>query len=808
MSIQAERRIPMSEFCGLFVSGQRLVPLEGVRIDARLEGLGTEVTVAQRYRNRESIAVEAVYVFPLEEGAAVCGFEARVGEKIIRGRVAEREEAFEIYDDAMADGHGAFLLDQERPNVFTASVGNLRPGEAVEIRITYVALAAHQGAGVRLMIPTTVSPRYVPRDTPAEVGQPDGERVNPERWQEVPYGLELRVEVEAGGPIAGVESPSHPVRVCLRETGATVELAREQTALDRDFVLVVETTEPHHPIARAVRGDDGSGFCQVTFCPDLEARPQGASEVIFLLDCSGSMLGDSIDQARRALALSIRALEEGDSFQIVRFGNKFESLWRRPRPFDDDTLDEATRYIENVSANLGGTEILKPLRQALQLRQDPDRRRQILLLTDGEVANESEIVALAEHSADEVRIFTFGIGAGSSEYLVRELARVTGGAAEFIFPGERIEPKVLRMFGRVRTPALDDVQLDWGDLEIEQAPFRIPPIFAGDSLTVFGRFDPEKDNPGDSASVSTVTLSAAGASWPLALDVDGAEVGGPIPRLWARERIRDLERRAAAGSAQRRPEAEKRRRRRLVELGRTYGLLSSVTSYVAVEERLEEERVQGPAKLRQIPIALTIGWGGHGRLTAAVPRGGVRKRRGTMTGAGALQPAFAGGPSEMDAMLTPAATHAALRRAKVALASCAPIGLQRASAAIGEFFRAKRPASERSERRTAISVAAEQAAPEDRLYSLLMTQKADGSFHLSGALKQWLGEDLAEVGRAASEYGEAVVATATVIALLERDVADRADEWRPAVRKAQKWLTRHGGDFDVHEVLKLAVGSG
>ncbi len=817
MSFQAERRIPMSECeqldCGLFASDLRQVPLEGVRIDARLEGLGTEVTVAQRYRNRESCAIEAVYVFPLEEGAAVCGFEAKVGERIIRGRVEEREEAFEIYDDAMEDGHGAFLLDQERPNVFTASVGNLRPGEAVEIRITYVALATHQGAGIRLMIPTTVSPRYVPRDMPPEVGQSDGERVNPERWREVPYGLELRVEVEAGGQIAGVESPSHPVRVRLRETGATVELARDQTALDRDFVLVVETAEPHRPSARAVRGDDGSGFCQVTFYPDLEARSEGASEVIFLLDCSGSMLGDSIDQARRALALSIRALEEGDSFQIVRFGNKSESLWSRPRPFDDDTLEEATRYIEDVRANLGGTEILKPLRKALQLRRDPDRRRQILLLTDGEVANESDIVALAEDSADAVRIFTFGIGAGSSEYLVRELARVTGGAAEFIFPGERIEPKVLRMFGRVRMPALDDVRLDWGGLKVEQAPSRIPAIFAGDSLTLLGRFDPEKSRLGNPAHQdSTLTLSAAGESWSLAVDFDGNEVGGPTPKLWARERIRELERRSAAGSAQRRPESERRRRRRLVELGRTYGLLSSATSYVAIEERSEAEKVKGAAHLRRIPIALTVGWGGRGRLTAAVPRGSASpKRRRSVVRAGASQAVTVDGELlSLDAMLLdPAAKLAELRAySGEAMRARGTSMAKRASAAIGKFFgRDERSAAKRSVPRYSGKIVAERSATEDRLYELLMTQAADGSFPLGEVLRRWLDEDLAGVERAASEHGEAVVATAVAVALLERDAGDRIDEWRPAARKARQWLARQGVEFDACQLLKLPEGS-
>ena len=112
---------------------QTPIPLQGVRIEACLTGLGSEVTITQRYTNLETVDVEAVYVFPLEEGAAVCGFSARVGDRLIYGRVEEREKAFEVYDDAMAAGHGAFLLDQERPNIFTVAVGNLRPQQSIEI---------------------------------------------------------------------------------------------------------------------------------------------------------------------------------------------------------------------------------------------------------------------------------------------------------------------------------------------------------------------------------------------------------------------------------------------------------------------------------------------------------------------------------------------------------------------------------------------------------------------------------------------------------------------------------------------------
>ncbi len=764
--------------CGLFTGDRREIPLEGVKIDARWTGLSTEVTVAQRYRNREAVPVEAVYVFPLEESAAVCGFEARVGDKVVRGRVEERDKAFEIYDDAMADGHGAFLLDQERPNVFTASVGNLRPDETVELRIVYVALARYEGAAMRLTIPTTVSPRYVPSATAPQVGEPDGERVNPERWYEVPYGLELTVEVDAAATVRSVDSPSHPVRTTLREGGARVELSREEAALDRDFVLLVETAEPHRPQV-SVAGDHtaseegGAHVCALTFYPDFADRPSAAAEVLFLLDCSGSMIGDSIDQAKRALALSIRALEEGDTFNIVRFGSSFKSLWRKPRPFDERTLEEATRYIEKSGADLGGTEIMTPLRQTLQLRSDPHRRRQILLLTDGQVANERDIVALAAEHVENARIFTFGIGAGSSEYLVRELARVTRGAAELIFPGERIEPKVLRMFGRVRAPGLDDVRVDWSGLEVEQAPSTVPPVFAGDSLTVFGRI--RGGVGGD------VTLHAGGESWRLDVAFDGAEDGGPIPALWARETIRDLERgiESRRGSAQNRSAQTERRRRRLIELGRRYGLMSSATSYVAVEERSEDEKTDRPAELRKIPIALTVGWGGHGSLSG--------RRIGAMK---------TGAPPVLAAGRAPAAAASLMQLASSAVDSVAD-GLQALKLKRARF-------KPRAEMKMAMKKAPSPSLEvSDRLYSLLMTQKADGSFRWSSVLEKWLGGDVTAVRRAADEHGEALVATSVVLALLERDEAGRRDEWRPAACKARKWLQRSGMDdaFDVDAVL-------
>jgi Ca-activated chloride channel family protein len=740
---------------GLVGADGRAVALAGVRIDASLTGSGVEVTVTQRYRNAEAAPIEAVYVFPLEEGAAVCGFAARVGGAVVRGRVEDRESAFARYDDAMMDGHGAFLLDQERPDVFTASVGNLRPGEQIELQIRYVALARREGDALRLSIPTTVSPRYVPRATAPEVGEPDGERVNPERWPSVPYGLALSVDVELGRALRRLESPSHPIRTTLREGGARVELSQEEAALDRDVVLLVEPEEPARPMALVASEPDGRRVAMVTFLPELPVS-EGGHEVIFVLDCSGSMGGSSIEQAKRALQLCVRALGPEDTFDIVRFGSEHAALWGAPRRFDEAALDEATRHVASIRADLGGTEILAPMRSVLERRADPSRPRRVLLLTDGQVANEAEVIALARDHASSARVFTFGIGAGASEHLVRGVARASRGASEMIAPGERIEPKVMRTFQRVRTPALDDVRVDWGGLEVEQAPTRTPPVFAGDALTVLARIE--------RGQATEVSLIAGERRFTAPIDLERASAGGPLPVLWARERIRELEDGERRGSAQQRGGLE-RRKAAIVELATRYGLASSETSFVAVEERPADARATEPAALRRIPVALTRGWGG-GSMASGVPM-----RSGVASFAGAAPPPRAPSPAAMSPG-APMPKKSKLSKLRSMLA-----------------FEPLSPADEL-------------AAASDRVFDLLMTQKADGRFVRSPLLEQWLGSSrAARLLDAIRDHGEASAVTAVVVALLAKEAPERESEWRPAVRKAEAWLAKQGARIDATLVV-------
>ncbi|MFC1559064.1 VIT domain-containing protein [Gemmatimonadota bacterium] len=602
---------------GLFPSSTRFgrepnsIPLQGVQIYATVRGLFSKVTVVQTYKNTEKKPLEAVYVFPLEEGSTVCGFEVTIGERRIIGKVKPRDEAFDIYDDAFTEGHGAFLLDQERPNIFTASVGNILPDQMVEVSISYIVELSWEADSVRLMIPTTVSPRYTPHARRTVKDVLDIARVNPPvTLDSLPYSLQLQVSVDLHSPLKIVESPSHKVKTVIEDRKATISLSGDEGRLDRDFVLLLTPVDRRMASACQVHDHTGMQYVMASFIPDFE-QSRVPVDVTFLVDCSGSMQGASMEEARRTLLISLQSLQEGDYFNIFRFGSTHEQLYPRRKRYDDTTLNEARGYIQAMQADLGGTELLTPLKKLLSHKPANELPRRILLFTDGQVANEDKIIELVSSTKPKVRIFSFGIGAGSSEYLVRGVSRASGGSAEFIFPGEQFDEKVMRHFGRITAPDIDSFQIEWEGIKVrETIPSQIPTLYAGETFTVFGKVLEGKGG--------TVSLSGKAGSLDIQTKVpiqvlDDEESAWIIPRLWARNRIRELEEGTTRG--QRRGSQQQNRKvdkveQEIVQLATTYQLMSSKTSFVAVEERTEAEKSDERAELRQIPTALTTGWGG------------------------------------------------------------------------------------------------------------------------------------------------------------------------------------------------------
>jgi Ca-activated chloride channel family protein len=760
--------MPATVEAGLLARGAKAkpIPLLGVTVEATLRDYAAKTTLTQRYANAEKQPIEAIYVFPLDEAAAVCGFEAEIDGRRVVARVEEREKAFEAYDDALAAGHGAYLLDQETPDVFTASLGNIPPGAEVLVRITTVAELPLEGDDIRFTVPTTVSPRYAPEQDRKGVGPTKADRLNPPRAWDVPYGLGLTVTVEMSGRVRSLESPSHSIRVDGLEGGrARVELATRDAALDRDFVLKVGLEEPLAPLALLETGPDGPGHALASFRPALDAAQEAPVEVVFVVDRSGSMMGTSIAEAKSALKLALRSLRPGSFFNVVGFGNEYVSLFPESRAYADDTLAAAVAHVETLEGDMGGTEI----RPALEfvLGREPRRgvARRVVLLTDGQVTNTDDVIALVRQHSTHTRVFTFGIGEGASRHLVRGVARAGEGAAEFIAPGERIGPKVLRQLGRVVSPGLTDLRVEWS-APAETAPHYLPPVFAGERILVYARLK--------TATPGAVTLRGRGPSGEASFTVvprvatDDERVLGT---LWARAAIRDLEEGRSAlhdrrGSLQERGHGD-RVRSEIVRLAKAYGLASRETSFVAVEER--DTPTEARAELRRVPIALTRGWGGADRVTRSVAF------------APAMPPAARMAMPSMAAAPAPPSGFLGGWRTLVSEAAPSPDAMEYGGG----------PASLDAERP---GLRAERAL--DRLAGL---QKADGSWELSEGLAVVLGTSLPAIeGRAADlglATGEGRRAWATVLALawLETRAAADRDEWALLAAKAREWLRRQAG---------------
>ena len=456
------------------------------------------------------------------------------------------------------------------------------------------------------MVPTTVSPRYAPAVDRVGVGRSDEQTLNPPREWRVPYGLNLTVNLAMSGAIGRIESPSHPIAMAVTDGRTTVTLAADEVALDRDFVVTVAAAGLDAPCAWIEKDDTGATAVAVSYVPALPADPRPA-EVIFLVDESGSMQGSSIEQVRNALQLCLRSMIAGCRFNIVSFGSNFQALFPESRTYDESSLAAAARFVSEMKADRGGTEILPALESVLTQKTVPELSRQVVVLTDGQVSNTDAVLEVAKAHAKTARVFTFGIGAGASHHLVQGLARAGGGSAESIFPGERIESKVVRLFGRLLAPSLTDVSLNWGTLDVVSAPSTVPPLFTNSRLVMYGFVK--------TLAPSTVTLTGIGpkgtVSFDVALDPSQIVDGQTIGTLAARSRIRELEESPEWTGAR----ASRQGRTRtsavtgeIIDLAVRYNLVSRETSLVAIEKR--DTPVKGDMKLRRVPIALTAGWGG------------------------------------------------------------------------------------------------------------------------------------------------------------------------------------------------------
>lgn len=416
--------------------------LKKVKIDGNILGKLGAFEINQIFKNETKESLEVEYTFPIIETATIVEFEAKLNEKILKGICKEKEEARKEYQRNIVSGNSAYLMEEETQNIFKISLGKIAPQEIVEIKIKYIDSFEMVDNKIKILIPTLVTPRYKSNETINLV------------YGEVDYTVDFEIKIEDNIKIKSIYSPSHEIKVIDNNKIEVLDYD-----MSKDFKLEVEVKNELTSNGLYSITKDNKNIMYLSFIPEiLDKYADEEKEYLFLIDVSGSMLGEKIEQTKSAVIQCLQQLDEGDKFNIIKFDNKFSAMNMSAIEVNDENIEKAIEYINTLKA-YGGTEILKPLMFSLY---EKSSNKTILLFTDGQVGNETQILQYVRENIGKNRLFAFGIDSNVNAYFIKELSKVGNGKGELIQPKERIDDAILRTFARIQTPMLENVKIDYG----------------------------------------------------------------------------------------------------------------------------------------------------------------------------------------------------------------------------------------------------------------------------------------------------------------------------------------------------------
>src|SRR5271157_2210218 len=624
---------------GSLATVKGLLPLRAMDIQGRIDGLLSQVTVRQTFANPFDEPLEATYIFPLPDRAAVRGFRMEVGGRTIKGTLEERAKARQDYDAAIAAGQRAAIAEEERPGVFTLREGNIMPGEEATVHLDMTGVLPYSGGEVTFRFPLVVAPRYIP-GTPLfgrSVGDgtavdtdavPDASRISPPVLLPGfpnPVRLSLTIDLyDDNGCVATDDVRSSLHAILTEEKGGFRRIRLDPgDRLDRDFILRFRlgSRDPAAPIHSTLTfhpdgaGDGRAGTFALTLIPpaaaEFASRPR---DVVFVLDRSGSMEGWKIVAARRALARMVDTLGAADRFAVLAFDNVVETppgLALDLAPATDRNRFSALEYLARINAR-GGTQMAEPLLRAADrltgkkaghekrpAREEQGRDAILVLVTDGQVGNEDQILRTLAPKLGGIRVFTLGIDRAVNEAFLRRLAELGHGRCELVESEDRLDEVMEAIHRQIGTPLLTDLALDPEGFTIEPdslVPERLPDLFAGAPALVLGRFQGQP-----AGRLAVQARDAAGLNWCQAIEGNSRD-NPAIASAWARGQLRKLEDRYVVAA-----EDLGALERQIVAVSLRFGVLSRFTAYVAIDHA---ETANEGGKLHRItqPVESPQGW--------------------------------------------------------------------------------------------------------------------------------------------------------------------------------------------------------
>lgn len=580
------------------------LPLKHTDVNAQVAGFIATVEVTQQFTNPYDTKIEAEYVFPLPENAAVNDFIMIIGDRKIRGIIRERQEAEQIYQQARDQGYVASLLTQERPNIFTQKVANIEPGKEIDVNIKYFNTLAYDDGWYEFVFPMVVGPRFNPPGFTEGVGAVamgksgiSGQKTEIQYlkpYEKSSHNISLTLDVDAGVAVEEVVSKNHVIhKQQISPERFVAKISENDDIPNKDFVLRYRVAGDKIKQALITHKDQRGGFFTLMLYPPEETRQVARSpmEMFFVIDTSGSTSGQPIEKEKDAVIRALRKLERDDTFQIIRFSNSASQFAPRPVAATKENINKGIEFVQNLNAG-GGTMMINRVTEALDFSHDQERFRFICFMTDGYIGNEYQIFEAVYEKLGGSRIFSFGVGSSVNRFLLNGLAKMGKGAVAYVGLEEDSGPVIDAYYDRITHPALTDVKIDFGAMQVSDIyPNSVPDLFVGRPVIITGRFT------GTADTTIRITGKSEGKTKEYVLAVDG-EISSSHPAIssvWARRKIEELCDRRITESSSELPS-------QILQTALEYNLMSDYTAFVAVDSSRKTEGSSGVTVNVPVPV--------------------------------------------------------------------------------------------------------------------------------------------------------------------------------------------------------------
>ncbi|MBD3181338.1 VWA domain-containing protein, partial [Candidatus Poribacteria bacterium] len=528
--------------------------------------------VDQVFLNENNHDLEGIYIFPIPEDASISDFAMFVDGKRISAEVLDRKKASDIYEDIVRKMKDPALLEYMGRDAFRARVYPIPARGEKRIQLEYSEVLKYDSGLCKYIYP-----------------------LNTEKFSAKPIpSVAVTVDIKTKEAIKTIYSPSHDVDIKKKDDHkATLSYEASNVKPDRDLTMYYTVSEDDVGLnLLTYREKDEDGFFILMVAPKYEISERDIIEkdILFILDKSGSMQGEKIEQAKDALKFCVNSLNKDDNFSIITFSTDVDEFNESLLSANQENLQKASRFIDKIDAK-GGTNIDDALQKALSKDVDEDRPRVIVFLTDGlPTVGEKDVDKILKNVKDTrnkaIRMFTFGVGYDVNTHFLDNLSQKNGGTPQYVEPSEDIEMAVSLFYSKISEPVLSDLELRVDEIKVKEIyPRTMPDLFRGTQLLVMGRY--EGNGRGDieiSGQIGDESKSYDNrAEFPrLALE------NSFIPRLWAQRKIGYLleEIRSQGENDELKDE--------IIRLSKEYGIITPYTSFLVMPDEEEQE----------VPVAL------------------------------------------------------------------------------------------------------------------------------------------------------------------------------------------------------------